>query len=193
MITVADMVRTERAFLDELGIERLAAVAGGSLGGMQAFEWAILLSRSGRCDRRDRQHARAAAAGRRVERDRAQRDHGRPGLAGRPLLRHRAQARRRHGHRADGRPHHVSVGEVARRQVRPAAAVRRRHPLHADASRSSRSRTTCAIRPTSFVKRFDANTYLYTSRALTYFDLARQYGNGSARRGAARRVARARC
>ena len=41
MITVADMVRAERAFLDELGIERLAAVAGGSLGGMQAFEWAI--------------------------------------------------------------------------------------------------------------------------------------------------------
>src|ERR1700733_10851691 len=41
VITVADMVRTERAFLAELGIERLAAVAGGSLGGMQAFEWAI--------------------------------------------------------------------------------------------------------------------------------------------------------
>jgi homoserine O-acetyltransferase len=31
----------------------------------------------------------------------------------------------------------------------------------------------------SFVKRFDANTYVYTSRALTYFDLARQYGRGS--------------
>ena len=31
----------------------------------------------------------------------------------------------------------------------------------------------------SFVRRFDANTYLYTSRALTYFDLARQYGSGS--------------
>src|SRR6188508_2233721 len=42
VITVADMVRTERAFLDEIGIERLAAVAGGSLGGMQAFEWAVL-------------------------------------------------------------------------------------------------------------------------------------------------------
>src|SRR3984893_17008660 len=41
VITVADMVRTERAFLHELGIERLAAAAGGSLGGMQAFEWAI--------------------------------------------------------------------------------------------------------------------------------------------------------
>jgi homoserine O-acetyltransferase len=30
----------------------------------------------------------------------------------------------------------------------------------------------------SFVRRFDANTYLYMSRALTYFDLARQYGRG---------------
>jgi homoserine O-acetyltransferase len=30
----------------------------------------------------------------------------------------------------------------------------------------------------TFVKRFDANTYLYTSRALSYFDLARQYGRG---------------
>jgi homoserine O-acetyltransferase len=29
------------------------------------------------------------------------------------------------------------------------------------------------------VKRFDANTYLYTSRALTYFDFARQHGQGS--------------
>jgi homoserine O-acetyltransferase len=42
VITVADMVRTERALLDELGIERLAAIAGGSLGGMQALEWAVL-------------------------------------------------------------------------------------------------------------------------------------------------------
>jgi len=33
----------------------------------------------------------------------------------------------------------------------------------------------------TFVKRFDANTYLYTSRALSYFDLARQYGNGDLR------------
>ena len=41
VITVADMVRAERAFLNEIGITRLAAVAGGSLGGMQALEWAV--------------------------------------------------------------------------------------------------------------------------------------------------------
>src|SRR5262249_38574 len=42
VITVADIVRAERAFLHELGITRLAVVAGGSLGGMQALEWAIV-------------------------------------------------------------------------------------------------------------------------------------------------------
>src|SRR6202008_2615934 len=31
----------------------------------------------------------------------------------------------------------------------------------------------------SFVRRFDANTYLHLSRALTYFDLGRQHGGGS--------------
>jgi homoserine O-acetyltransferase len=37
----------------------------------------------------------------------------------------------------------------------------------------------------SFVRRFDANTYLYTSRALTYFDLAREHGDGSLQRALA--------
>src|SRR5262249_20199235 len=42
VITVADMVRTERALLTELGISPLAAIAGGSPGGMQALQWAGL-------------------------------------------------------------------------------------------------------------------------------------------------------
>lgn len=40
-VSVGDMVRAQRALLAALGVERLAAVAGGSLGGLQALEWAI--------------------------------------------------------------------------------------------------------------------------------------------------------
>jgi len=40
-ITIADMVRVQAALLDRLGIERLAGVVGGSLGGHQAMTWAI--------------------------------------------------------------------------------------------------------------------------------------------------------
>lgn len=40
-ITLADMVRLQRLLVRELGIERLLAVAGGSMGGMQALQWAV--------------------------------------------------------------------------------------------------------------------------------------------------------
>ena len=40
-VTVGDMVEVQRRLLDHLGIERLAAVIGGSLGGLQALQWSI--------------------------------------------------------------------------------------------------------------------------------------------------------
>src|ERR1700689_1508053 len=41
VITIRDMVRLQRKLIQSLGIERLLAVAGGSMGGMQALEWAV--------------------------------------------------------------------------------------------------------------------------------------------------------
>ena len=40
-IAIADMVESQRRLLDGLGIGRLAAVAGASMGGMQALQWAV--------------------------------------------------------------------------------------------------------------------------------------------------------
>jgi homoserine O-acetyltransferase/O-succinyltransferase len=39
-VTIADMVRLQKMLIDHLGIDRLLTVSGGSMGGMQALEWA---------------------------------------------------------------------------------------------------------------------------------------------------------
>lgn len=41
IVTVGDMVEVQKRLVDSLGIEKLAAVVGGSLGGLQALTWAI--------------------------------------------------------------------------------------------------------------------------------------------------------
>jgi homoserine O-acetyltransferase len=41
VVTVADMVRLQKMLIDSMGIAKLLAVAGGSMGGMQALEWAV--------------------------------------------------------------------------------------------------------------------------------------------------------
>jgi homoserine O-acetyltransferase len=178
VITVADMVRTERAFLAELGIERLAAVAGGSLGGMQALQWAILFP-----EQVDSivviasTHALApqgmawnAIARESILRDPAwQQGHyygtGRAADAGMGVARMVGHVTYLSGPAlADKFGRRLQSGDdISFTITEPEFEVESYLRHQAD----------------SFVKRFDANTYLYTSRALTYFDLARQHGAGS--------------
>ena len=181
VITVADMVRTQRAFLRVLGIERLAAVAGGSLGGMQALEWAILFP-----DQVDVVVAIASThalhpqgvAWNAIARESIRRD---PAWQG--------------GHYyGTGRRPDAGMG-VARMvghvTYLSAPALEDKFGRRLQSSPEIRYPITepefevesyLEHQADTFVRRFDANTYLYTSRALTYFDLARQHGGGSLRR-----------
>ena len=178
VITVADMVRTERAFLDELGIARLAAVAGGSLGGMQALEWAILYS--------DQVDAIVVIASTHALQPQ--------GVAWNAIARSAITADQdwQDGHYyGTGRAPNAGMG-VARMvghiTYLSEMSVREKFGRRLQFSDDIRYDLTSPEfqvenylrhQADTFVKRFDANTYLYTSRALTYFDLARQYGNGT--------------
>jgi homoserine O-acetyltransferase len=178
VITVADMVRVERAFLDALGIERLAAVAGGSLGGMQALEWAVRYP-----EQVDAivpiasTHALQpqGVAWNAIARESILRD---PGWQGGHYY--------GTGRSADaGMGVARMVGHVTYLSAPALADKFGRRLQSSDDIRFTITEPEYEVesylrhQADTFVKRFDANTYLYTSRALTYFDLARQHGGGS--------------
>ena len=178
VITVADMVRTERALLDVLGIERLAAVAGGSLGGMQAFEWAILYP--------DQVDAIVAIASTHAIQPQgiAWNAIARNAIMGDPDWQgghYYGAARRPDGGMGVAR----MVGHITYLSAQGLGDKFGRRLQSADDIRYTLTEPEFEVesylrhQADTFVTRFDANTYLYTSRALTYFDLARQYGNGS--------------
>ena len=177
VITVADMVRTQRAFLDQLGIARLAAVAGGSLGGMQAFEWAILYP--------DQVDAIVAIASTHALQPQ--------GIAWNAIARNAIMADPdwQGGHYyGSGRAPNAGmgvarmVGHVTYLSAQSIGEKFARRLQFADDIRYTLTDPEFSVesylrhQADSFIRRFDANTYLYTSRALTYFDLARQYGGG---------------
>ena len=178
VITVADMVRTQRAFLDELGIERIAAAAGGSLGGMQAIEWALMYPN----------HVDAVVA---IASTHALLPQG---IAWNAIARNAIMADpawQGGDYYGTGRKPDAGmgiarmVGHITYLSATSLGTKFGRRLQFADDIRYTLREPEFEVenylrhQAEAFVKRFDANTYLYTSRALTYFDLARQYGQGS--------------
>jgi homoserine O-acetyltransferase len=205
VITVADMVRTERAFLDELGIERLAAVAGGSLGGMQALEWAVLFP-----DQVDAivpiasthaLHPQGVAwnaiARESITRDPAWQEGQYYGTGAAPdagmgvarMVGHVTYLSAQALEDKFGRRLQLSPGGTTPRTPRGVSDEKARISdtqegadiSYTIAGADFQVESYLRHQADSFVKRFDANTYLYMSRALTYFDLARQHGGSLAK------------
>ena len=182
VLTVGDMVRAQRAFLRTLGIDRLLAVSGASLGGMQALEWAIAYPDAARAIIPIASTAHLGTQGvawNAIARNAITSDPDWQGGA------YHGTARQPDaGIRIARMVGHITylsaqaVTEKFGRRFQGGGDVPRYDLVSPDFEVESYLR----YQADSFAARFDANAYLYISRALTYFDLARSHGAGSLER-----------
>jgi homoserine O-acetyltransferase/O-succinyltransferase len=175
VVTIHDMVRAQRPLLDLLGIGKLHAVTGGSMGGMLALaftqlypemtERAVVLA-SGHA-----QHAQAIAWNK----------IGRRAIMNDPLWREgnyydAPEGPPRHGlavARMIGHVTYISEGAMDRKFGRALqAAGKESFSFGVDYSVES----YLAYQGQVFHQRFDANSYLYITRAIDYFDFSAKTG-----------------
>jgi homoserine O-acetyltransferase len=174
VITVRDMVRAQAMLIDHLGIEQLFAVAGGSMGGMQVLQWAASYPERvfaalpiATATRHSAQNIAFHEVGRQAVMADPDWRGGRYQLEGTSPRRGLAVARMG--------AHITYLSDAA---------------LHRKFGRRLQDRSTPTFsfdadfqvenylryQGISFVERFDANSYLYLTRAMDYFDLAADYG-----------------
>jgi homoserine O-acetyltransferase/O-succinyltransferase len=175
IVTVGDWVRLQAKLLDALGIERLYAVAGGSLGGQQALEWGLAFpERVERCI--------ILAASRRLS---AQ------GLGfncvGRHSIMHDLNFNE--GNYYDGPGPHAGLSAA---RMLAHITYLSEEGMHEKFGRRLRNKqkpdfsfdvefdveSYLDYQGRQFVERFDANSYLYITRAMDYYDAADQWGGG---------------
>ena len=170
LITVRDMVDAQARLVDHLGIEKLLCVAGGSMGGMQALQWAVSYPgrvRSAIPIATTARHSPQQIAFNEVGRQAIMADlnwNGGAYYGGQPPTRGLAVAR--------------MVGHITYMSDESMAdKFGRRFKDHAKGAKFAPDFEVegyLQYRGDNFVKRFDANSYLYITKALDYFDL----GNG---------------
>jgi homoserine O-acetyltransferase/O-succinyltransferase len=170
VITIADMVRAQRAFLDELEIERVLCVTGASMGGMQALQWTIDqpddvdlclgIATTAHLDARGVALNAVARNAITTDPDWQGGDYYGTGRAPTTGL----AVARQIGHITYLSRHAFREKFGRRLQERDAVSFTLAEPDFAVES-------YLRYQGARFVERFDANTYLVMSRALTYFDL----------------------
>jgi len=174
VLTIGDMVRAQARLLDRLGIEQLLAVAGGSMGGFQALEWATALPE------RVRGAILLATSARSAPQTLAWNAIGRRAIMSDP--------RWRGGNYYDGEP--PSDGLAVARMIghitylSEPSLERKFGRTYQDGDgpaftleREFAIESYLEYQGASFNTRFDPNTYLYITKAMDYWDLPARYGS----------------
>lgn len=184
-ITIRDMVRAQKTLVEHLGIDRLLAVIGGSMGGMQVLEWAATFPEAVRAA------APIACATHHSAQNIAFHEVGRSAIHGDPDWQGgrywedgRIPARGLGVARMVAHITYLSEEALTRkfgRRLQGANAVTLLEDVFQVESYLRHQGST-------FVRRFDANSYLTITRAMDLFDLANEHGSvAAAFRGTATR------
>jgi homoserine O-acetyltransferase len=175
MVTVSDMVKAQTRLMDTLGIDRLFAVTGGSMGAMQALEWAVSYPE------RVETVIFLASTVRSSAQQIAFNETGRQAIY--------ADANWNNGDYYDRTP--PRAGLAVARMVGHITYMSDRSMTDKFGRRLQSSGTLpytfsepefaiesyLAYQGQKFVERFDANSYLYITKAIDYFDIGVDYGS----------------
>ena len=168
VITIGDMVRLQKKLIDSLGIERLLCVAGGSMGGMQALEWAVSFPDS------VRSVIPIATTWRHSAQQIAFNEVGRQAIM--------ADLDWKNGDYYDSNPPgrglavarmvgHITYMSDESMREKFGRRLRGKETLGYDFEVDFEVESYLRYRGSQFVTRFDANSYLYITKAEDYFDL----------------------
>jgi len=177
VITIGDMVRLQKLLIDHLGIARLLAVAGGSMGGMQALEWAVSYPDSVAAV------IPIAATSRHSAQQIAFNEVGRQAIMADPDW--------NEGNYYDAKPParglavarmvgHITYMSDASMRQKFGRRLRDKNAFGFDFSVDFEVESYLRYRGSQFVNRFDANSYLYITKAMDYFDLSAGHASLSA-------------
>ena len=176
LITISDIVRTQKALIDYLGIKKLLCLVGGSIGGMQAIEWAVLYPEmvksvipiASTCKRSALSIGLSEAQRQAIMADPNwnqgnyyEKDLPEKGLALARMIGHISYLSEESMQRKFGR--RLQDNNAFKYEISPDFEVE--NYLHYQGKK--------------FVDRFDANSYLYITKASDYFDFGEQKGKGS--------------
>ena len=168
MITVADMVNAQRHLIDHLGIGKLLSVAGGSMGGMQVLQWVASYPE------RVRSAIPIATALKHSPQQIAFNEVVRQSIMADPDWRQGNYYE--YGQPAKGLAVARMIGHITFMSDQSMEEKFSRRLKNGDYSfkfgADFEVEGYLRYRGDSFVKRFDANSYLYITKAIDYFDLS---------------------
>jgi homoserine O-acetyltransferase len=177
VITINDMVRLQKMLIDWLGIQRLLAVAGGSMGGLQALAWTVMYPDAVAAAipiASTARHSAQQIAFNEVGRQAVMSDLDWAGgnyYDANPPSRGLAVARM---------VGHITYMSDASMRQKFGRRLRDKDAFGFDFSADFEVESYLRYRGSQFVTRFDANSYLYITKAMDYFDLAAGHSSLSA-------------